>query len=203
MLTWLPVLVSVALGAAASPPTPIQSEGDEYTRYELLEPATAQFHIVYEVTATAAGSSVYFNPIRKGSEASGESVVDRLSGKPLPFEVVPGAEAVAAQVPEAEADTHYIKIRLPRPVPAQGEVRLLIEKTYRDPKSYFREGDLVVFSRSLSIKRNSVLLPNGYELVACNFPSQILSEKDGRLLVSFMNPGPAEAPLLLKARRLR
>ena len=203
MPTWLPVLVSAAVGAAAASPPPIQSEGDEYTRYELLEPASAQFHIVYEVTATAAGSTVFFNPIRKGSEASGEAVSDRMTGRSLAFEVVPGAEAVAARVPDAEADAQYIKIRLPRPVPPEGEVRLLIEKTYRDPKSYFREGELLVFSRSLGIKRNSVLLPGGYELVACNFPSQVLSLKDGRLLVSFMNPGPADAPLLLKARRLR
>jgi hypothetical protein len=31
-------------------------ETDEYTRYELLAPETASFHILYEVTATAPGA---------------------------------------------------------------------------------------------------------------------------------------------------
>jgi hypothetical protein len=86
--------------------------------------------------------------------------------------------------------------------PDGGQVRLLIEKTYADPKSWFREADEAVFSRSLGIKRNSVVLPAGYELLSCNVPSQILSEPDGRIAIAFWNPGPGAAPLRLTARRL-
>ncbi len=85
--------------------------------------------------------------------------------------------------------------------PAPGQARLLIEKTYKDPKSYFAEGDVIVFTRTLSIRRNGILLPAGYELVSCNVPSQVLSER-GRTLVSFMNAGPDEASLTIRARRL-
>ena len=46
-----------------------------------------------------------------------------------------------------------------------------------------------------------MVLPPGFELVACNFPSQVLQESDGRVAVSFWNATPAEAPLLLRARR--
>jgi hypothetical protein len=181
---------------------PPQTEADEYTSYELLAPETAQFHILYEVTATAEGATVFFNPVRKGSEPSGEAAFDRMTGQKLPLQVVPGAEAQKGGLPDAEADTSYLRIELPRPVPKDGGVRLLIEKTYRDPKSYFREGPLIVFSRGLGIKRNAVVLPPGYEIVSLNVPSQVIEEKDGRLRVSFMNPGPGEAPLVLKARRL-
>ena len=34
----------------------LQTETDEYTRYELLSPETASFKIYYEVTATPAGA---------------------------------------------------------------------------------------------------------------------------------------------------
>jgi hypothetical protein len=180
-----------------------QTEADEYTRYELLAPDTAQFHILYEVTATTPGATAFFNPIRKGSTASGEAVYDRLTGQPLRFEVVTGIQARAAGYAEADADTPYIEVQLARPVPAQGETRLLIEKTYKDEKSYFRDGDQIVFSRSLSIKRNAVVLPPGYELTACNVPAQVHREADGRIAISFMNPLPAEAPLVVKGRRLR
>jgi hypothetical protein len=182
--------------------SPHQTEADEYTRYELLAPESAQFRILYEVSATTPGAQVYLNPIRKGSEASNEAVYDRLTGQPLPFTVVTGAEARRGGHPEAELDTPYLRIGLPRPVPKDGEVRLLIDKTYKDATSYFREGPLVVFTRSLSIQRNAVVLPPGYELVGCNVPAQVLSEADGRILLSFMNPFPMEAPVLVKARKL-
>src|SRR5208282_1717519 len=68
----------------------LQTETDEYTRYELLAPETASFKIYYEVTATTAGAEFFYNPIRKGSVASDESVFDSMTGAPLPFEVVSG-----------------------------------------------------------------------------------------------------------------
>jgi hypothetical protein len=188
--------------AAAATPAPSQTEADTYTRYELLAPETSQFRIVYEVSATAAGANAYYNPIRKGSEASSEAVFDRLTGEPLRFEVVTGAQARGEGYLEADPQASYIKVRLARPVPRDGEARILIDKTYKDPQSYFREGDLIVFSRPLGVKRNSVVLPAGYELVACNVPAQVLSEPDGRILVSFMNPLPAPAPLVVRARKL-
>jgi hypothetical protein len=194
-------LASAAASAALAQP-PAQTEADAYTRYELLEPETARFRILYEVTATTPGAAFYFNPIRKGSLASDEAVYDRASGNALRFEIVSGAEARRAGHPEADPETSYIKVALPRPVPKDGEVRLLIDKTYQDPKSYFREADRIVFSRTLGVKRNAVVLPRGYEIVSCNVPSQVLSESDGRLAVSFMNTFPSEAPLVLEARRL-
>ena len=46
-----------------------------------LAPETASFKIGYEVTATTAGGEVLlYNPIRKGSVASDESVVDANDG---------------------------------------------------------------------------------------------------------------------------
>ena len=221
MQRWALWMALVACGCASSPTSPPSSaktpssaaatitprsdpvETDEYTRYELLSPESAQFHILYEVTAIAPGANVFFNPIRKGSVASGEHVTDRMTGEALRFEQVSGEEARRTGLPDAELDTDYIRIHLPRAVPPQGgQVRLLIEKTYKDPKSYFRQGEEIVFKRSLSIPRNSVVLPAGYELVACNVPSQVLSESDERIFISFMNAGPGEAPLEIRARRL-
>jgi len=183
-------------------PAPPQTESDEYTRYELLAPETAQFRILYDVTATAEGASFFFNPIRRGSEASRESVYDRMTGEALKFEVVSAEEARKTGVPDAPAAMQYIRVTLPRPVPAGGQVRLRIDKTYRDAASWFREGRDVVFKRSLGIKRNTVVLPAGYELVGCNFPSQVLTEPGGRISVSFVNAGPEAAPFTIRARKL-
>lgn len=206
-------LLAFALLAACAPPpraltAPVarsvvpEREEDEYTRYELLEPESARFRILFEVTAIEPGATFYFNPIRKGSEASDESVVDLATLRPLPFEVVSGETARASGLPDADLDGSYIRIRLPRPVPQDGGIRLLIDKTYKDPKSYTMKGpDRIVFSRTLGIRRNSIVLPTGYELTSCNAPAQVLTEPGGRLSISFMHPGPEAFPLAIEARR--
>lgn len=173
---------------------------DEYTRYELLAPETASFKIIYDVTAVTPGAKFYFNGIRKGSLASDESVIDLASGQPLKFEQIGGAAAREAGLTNADLESEYIKVTLARPVPAGGEARIRIIKTYKDPKSYSRQGDTIVFDRPLGIKRNAVVLPPNYELISCNIPSQILEEPDGRVGISFMNTYPSQAPLVLRAR---
>ena len=178
-----------------------QTETDEYTRYELLAPETASFKIYYEVTATTAGAKFFYNPIRKGSAASDESVYDAMLGVPLHFEVVSGAQArMDPLMPDADLDTHFIKVTLARPVPLHGEGRVIIVKTYKDPKSYRVEGNTIVFDRPLGIKRNKVVLPPGYEVTGLTVPSQILTEKDGRIAISFLHAGSGEAPLVLRAK---
>jgi hypothetical protein len=180
--------------------TGLQTETDEYTRYELLAPETASFKIYYEVTATTAGAKFFYNPIRKGSVASDESVFDAMSGKPLEFAVVSGAEAKKDPLmARADEATDYIKVTLARPVPENGQGRVVIVKTYKDAKSYYVDGKTIVFNRPLGIKRNKVVLPVGYEVVGLTVPSQIRTEKDGRIAISFLHAGTGEAPLVLKA----
>src|SRR5689334_110693 len=115
-------------GAASATPAK-QTEADEYTRYELLAPDTASFKILYEVSATTPGAKVFFNPIRKGSVASDEAVYDSMTGEPLHFEVVSGAEARKDPLmADADADGSYIKIQLARAVPPEGRGRMRIVK---------------------------------------------------------------------------
>ena len=82
-ITLFALLLALRAPAGNAQAVARQMEADAYTRYELLAPGSAKFRIVYEVTATTPGATYYFNPIRKGSIATDESVVDRASGKPL------------------------------------------------------------------------------------------------------------------------
>jgi hypothetical protein len=189
-------------GIYRSPAGAAQTESDTYTRYELLQPGSGKFRIYYEVTATTAGARYYYNPIRKGSVATDESVHDAATGKPLHFEVVSGADARKDPLmADADADTDYIKVTLARPVPADGQGRMVILKTYEDAKSYYLDGRTLVFDRPLGVPRNKVVLPAGYEVIGLTVPSQILTERDGRIAVSFLHLESGTAPLVIHASR--
>ena len=205
----LVALASAAASAAA--PLPPQTEADSYTRYELLAPETQSFRIVYDVTATTPGATRYWNPIRRGSEPTVHGVVDLRTGRALRHRLVSGTDAAANGLGDADPEGSYIEVELARPVPKQdGEARLRIDKTYRDPASYHSEtassaqgaGHRFVFERSLGIARNTIVLPAGWELVACNVPSQVRVAAEGRVEVSFFARGPGPSPLRLVGRQL-
>src|SRR5579864_6503138 len=145
---------------------------DEFTLYELQQPETHQFAITYDVTATREGAPFFFNPIRPGSVATKERVIERSSGKELKFEVVNGKDAKATGlVPSETPDKdEFIKVYLPAPVPKGGETRIRIFKTYTDAASYAVTDGQLVFTRPLGIKRNVVVLPKGWEVIACASP---------------------------------
>lgn len=179
-----------------------QTQIDSYTQYELLDPESQSFRIIYDVSGTASGATYYWNTLRKGSEHVVDAVWDLYSGKELTWEIVTGAIAKQHGLSNAATDAEYLQIALARPIPKNGQARLRIDKTYKDTASYYREGTSIVFSRTLGIKRNSIVLPKGYELTHCNYPSQVQLTDDGRIKVSFLNRGPQAVPLVIKATPL-
>lgn len=190
--------------AASSGAADVQTSADTFTRYELLPVATNSFRIYYDVSAATEGATRYYNPIRRGSDPDVHGVYDRMTGKPLEWSLVDGTDAKASGLlPDAEPDSQYIRVNLARPVSSNGRGRMLIDKTYMDAASYFANGELITFSRTLGVKRNAVTLPAGYELLSVNYPSQVTTRADGRIEVSFVNPGTIGVPYEVNARPLR
>ena len=186
MKTRMPAVV-VAL-ALATPLLGQQSVQDEYALYDLLAPDTASFRAVYDVAVTTPGATMFADRIGVGlatATASDDGVIDVMTGAPLEYAVTSSA----------------IEVQLARPVPADGgQARLRITKTYKDAKSYRRDGDGLIFDRAVPIRHAAILLPAGYQLTDCNVPSQVLADPDGRIRVSFMYQSPGAAALILKAR---
>lgn len=177
---------------------------DDFTVYDLLPPETHQFAIIYDVTQTREGAQFFFNPIRPGSTASKERVIERNSGKELQFETVSGKEAKTSGLVSADTkdDTQFIRVHLPGPVPKGGETRIRIFKTYTDAASYYLKDDRLVFERPLGIKRNVVILPAGWEVVECASPAMVSTAADGRIHASFLNDRDDQLPVKIVARRL-
>lgn len=177
---------------------------DEFTLYDLLAPETHQFAIVYDVTQTREGATLFFNPIRAGSVASKERVIARATGQELQFEVVSGKEAKASGLVSEKTpdDAQFIRVHLPAAVPKNGETRIRIFKTYTDAASYWLKDGQLVFERPLGIKRNVVLLPKGWELIGSASPAIVTTDIDGRVRLSFLNDRDDQLPVKIVGRRL-
>jgi hypothetical protein len=191
-LLLLPALAAAAFAA------------DELTVYELLPPSTHSFDIVYDVTQAREGAVYFFNPIRQGSVATKERVVDRASGRPLEWQVVDGRAAKASGLVGGRTadDAQFLRVKLLRPVAKGAETRIRIYKTYTDPPSYYEKDGGFVFDRPLGIKRNVVLLPAGYELVGSASPGIVSTDPDGRVRISFLNDRDDQLPVKIVGRKL-
>lgn len=194
----LAALLGLPLAAQQSP----FSAHDDHTEYNLLDPASHQFHIVYYLNQRQAGATTLLNQTRSGSEGSDISVRDPQTGQPLKFEYKSGAElAAAGESGRLAPAEHYIRAFLPRPVPEGGEGRVRIEKTYLDEKSYYTQGEDVVFARSLGIGRNAIVLPRGYALASSNVAGQVMALPDGRVKVAFENINTYAADVTIRGRK--
>jgi hypothetical protein len=193
-------MLALATALIAAPAAGQSRADDEYTRYELLAPETQSFKIIYDLAVVTPGAKVYFNAIHNTTQVSDLSAIDLMTGAALKITEVTGQAARGAGFKEAELTTRYLQVDLARPVPADGEVRIRIHKTYTDGPTYHREGDAVMFKRALTVTRDIVVLPANYEILAANIPVQVIEQADGRIAASLMNTYPGAAPLVLKAR---
>lgn len=170
---------------------------DELTVYDLLAPETHKFAIIYDVSATREGSPYYLNPIRHGSVAEKERVVDRATGQELKFDVIDGKTAG-----RGAADDEFLRVHLLKPVAKGSETRIRIYKTYTDAASYYEKDGNIVWERPLGIKRNVVILPKGYELIGSASPAIVSTDPDGRVRLSFLNDRDDQLPVKITARRM-
>jgi hypothetical protein len=172
---------------------------DAYTEYAILEPGSEQFRIRFLTEETRPGSTELVNATRGGSEGTDVEVYDPRTGKALPFTY------------DVQGETHAIHAKLTAPVPQGGIGRVLIYKTYKDPRTYqvyqeanpqfgIQAGD-ISWVRSLSGYRLGVILPKGFAFLSSNVAAQMSTLPDGRLELHFANPSGLSNPLTIHARK--
>ena len=163
---------------------------DAYTEYALLEPGSESFRITFLPEETRVGATELVNATRGGSEGSGIEVYDPRTGSPLQFTYTQSG---------TDPDSHAIRATLPRPVPEGGVGRVLIYKTYKDPRTYMMNGKNIVWVRSLSGYRLGVILPKGYAFTSSNVAAHMTRTADGRLKLAFANPSGQANPVTIHA----
>ena len=162
-----------------SPPLGRLFSQDAYTEYSILEPGSGAFRIRYLPEVSRPGATELVNATRGGSEGSDIEVYDPRTGKPLKFTYAPDPN---------DPETHAIHAQLPSPVPEGGIGRVLIYKTYKDPRTYMMNGKDVVWVRSLAGYRLGVILPKDFAFTSSDVAAQLTTTADGRLKLAFANP---------------
>jgi len=165
---------------------------DAYTEYAILAPGSEAFRIRFIPEETRAGATELVNATRGGSEGSGVEVYDPRTGKPLKF---------TYEQQGNDPENHAIHATLPMPVPEGGIGRVLIYKTYKDPRTYMMNGNDIVWVRSLSGYRLGVILPPGFAFISSNVAAQLTTTADGRLKLAFANPSGQSNPVTIHARK--
>src|SRR5262245_52115589 len=176
---------------------------DREILYELLAPESHAFRITHDYTVRRSGEQYYFNVVRAGSHVSDPESIDLDTGERLKWEVVSGKQARerAISVQDAGDDSEIVVTHLAKPLAAGTTNRIRLKETYTDPKSYYVEGDELVWDRSFGRLRNTVVLPQGWYLTGLATPSIIETLVDGRVSVYTVNPRNDDVRVYVRARR--
>ena len=197
----------VAIFASAqnqNPPLAERAYQDREILYELQAPESHAFRITHDYTVRKVGEKYYFNVVRAGSHVSDPESIDLDTGEKLKWEIISGKQATERKLPVGEPvkdDTEVVVTYLARPLESGKTNRIRLKETYADPKSYYLDGDELVWDRSFGRLRNTVVLPTGWYLTALASPATIETLSDGRVSVYIVNPRNDDVRVYLRARK--
>jgi len=198
-LPWLPT-------AAAQNQNPLTERAyqDREILYELQSPDTHAFRITHDYTVRKVGEKYYFNVVRAGSHVTNPESIDLDTGEKLKSEIISGKQAVERKLPITDAikdDSEIVVTYLFRALEQGTTNRIRLMETYADPKSYYLDGDEIVWDRTFGRLRNTVVLPSGWYLTGLASPATIQTLRDGRVSVYVVNPRNDEVRVYLRGRR--
>lgn len=177
---------------------------DREILYELQAPESHAFRITHDYTARNAGEAYYFNVVRAGSHVSDPESIDLDSGKNLKWEVLSGKQVRERRFPlvePAQDDSEVVVTHLARAIAPGATNRIRLKETYVDPRSYYLDGQELVWDRAFGRLRNTVVLPPGWYLSALATPAIIQTLPDGCVSIYVVNPRNDDIRVYLRARR--
>ena len=199
-------LFAAVIVGAQNPTLPLTERAyqDREILYELQAPESHAFRITHDYTVRKVGEKYYFNVVRAGSHVSDPESIDLDTGQKLKWEIISGKQAAERKLPVGEAikdDSEIVVTYLARSLGPGTTNRIRLKETYADPKSYYLDGDELVWDRSFGRLRNTVVLPPGWYLTALASPATIETLPDGRVSVYIVNPRNDDVRVYLRARR--
>jgi hypothetical protein len=201
------VLCGLTLFADARNQSPTLTERayqDREILYELQTPESHAFRITHDYTVRKVGEQYYFNVVRAGSHVTDPESIDLDTGEKLKWEIINGKQATERKLPIVEAikdDSEIVVTHLARALEQGTTNRIRLMETYADPKSYYLDGEELVWDRTFGRLRNTVVLPAGWYLTALLSPATIQTLPDGRVSIYVVNPRNDDLRVYFRARR--
>ena len=201
------VLCGLTLFADAQNQSPTLTERayqDREILYELQTPESHAFRITHDYTVRKVGEKYYFNVVRAGSHVTDPESIDLDTGEKLKWEIINGKQATERKLPIVEAikdDSEIVVTHLVRALEQGTTNRIRLMETYADPKSYYLDGEELVWDRTFGRLRNTVVLPVGWYLTALSSPATIQTLSDGRISIYVVNPRNDDVRVYFRARR--
>ena len=204
------VLSAVTLLIASSTPAdsqnpqfPERAYQDREILYELGPPESHAFRITHDYTERKEGTKYYFNMVREGSHVSDPASIDLDTGENLKQEVISGKQVKERQLGprDVKDDAEVVVTHLARALTKGTTNRLRLKETYSDPKSYYLDGDELVWDRTFGRLRNTVVVPAGWYLTTLASPATIQTLDDGRVAVYLVYARSDDVRVYLRARR--
>jgi hypothetical protein len=177
---------------------------DREILYELQPPESHAFRITHDYTVRKPGEKYYFNVVRAGSHVTDPQSIDLDNGAKLKWEIISGKQAIERKLPITDAikdDSEIVVTYLAKAVASGTTNRIRLMETYVDAKSYYLDGEELVWDRTFGRLRNTVVLPPGWYLTGLASPATIQTLPDGRVSVYVVNPRNDEVRVYLRARR--
>lgn len=177
---------------------------DREILYELQAPESHAFRITHDYTVRRVGEKYYFNVVRAGSHVTNPQSIDLDTGKELKWEIISSKQATERKLPVTDSikdDSEIVVTHLARALEPGTTNRIRLMETYADPKSYYLDGEELVWDRTFGRLRNTVVLPSGWYLTGLASPATIQTLPDGRVSVYIVNPRNDDVRVYLRARR--
>jgi len=150
------------------------------------------------------GEKYYFNVVRAGSHVTDPESIDLDTGEKLKWEIISGKQATDRKLPITEAikdDSEIVVTHLAGALAKGTTNRVRLMETYADPKSYYLDGEELVWDRTFGRLRNTVVLPQGWYLTTLMTPATIQTLPDGRVSIYVVNPRNDDVRVYFRARR--
>jgi len=201
------LLCCLPFGSAAQnqkPPLTERAYQDREILYELQSPDSHAFRITHDYTIRNVGEKYYFNVVRAGSHVTDPESIDLDTGEKLKWELISGKQATERKLPIAESikdDSEIVVTHLAGTLAKGTTNRVRLMETYADPKSYYLEGEELVWDRTFGRLRNTVVLPQGWYLTTLMTPATIQTLPDGRVSIYVVNPRNDDVRVYFRARR--
>jgi len=197
-----PLVVTVY--AQNSSPLTERAYQDREILYELQSPESHAFRITHDYTVRKIGEKYYLNVVRAGSHVTSPESIDLDTGEKLKWEIISGKQATERKLPVTDSirdDSEIVVTYLSRSLGSGATNRIRLMETYVDPKSYYLEGEELVWDRTFGRLRNTVVLPPGWYLTGLASPATIQTLPDGRVSIYVVNPRNDDIRVYLRARR--